>query len=133
MPHLTIEHSGNLGNRVDISTLVRQLHDAVLVTGIFPEKGLRTRVALRDEYRIADGHVENAFIHLVLRIGSGRDQQDLKRAGDAIFDTLCEATGSDQSRNPLALSFEIQEIDPKLTWKNNNIAEWLVRRSRESG
>ena len=133
MPHLTIEHSANLGSRVDLSALVRQLHEAVLATGIFPEKGLRTRLASRDEYRIADGDAENAFVHLVLRIGSGREQAALRRAGDGIFAALCEATEADQSRNPLALSFEIQEIDPNLTWKQNNLAEWMARRSRESG
>jgi 5-carboxymethyl-2-hydroxymuconate isomerase len=133
MPHLTIEHSANLGSRVDLAGLVRQLHEAVLETGIFPEKGLRTRVALRDEYRIADGDVGNAFLHLVLRIGSGREEVALKRAGDGIFAALCEATATDQSQNPLALSFEIQEIDPNLTWKQNNLAEWMARRSRESG
>ena len=92
MPHLTIEHSANLGSRVDLAALVRQLHEAVLATGIFPEKGLRTRVASRDEYRIADGDAENAFLHLVLRIGSGREEVALKRAGDGIFAALCEAT-----------------------------------------
>ena len=115
-----------------MSTLVRRLHEAVLATGIFPEKGLRTRTARRDEYCIADGHDDNAFIHLVLRIGSGRDLETRKRAGSAIFAALCEATEGDQSRNPLALSFEIQEIHPELTWKNNNIAGWMSRRSRES-
>jgi len=124
MPHLTIEHSANLGSRVDLAGLVRQLHEAVLETGIFPEKGLRTRVA---------GDVGNAFLHLVLRIGSGREEVALKRAGDGIFAALCEATATDQSQNPLALSFEIQEIDPNLTWKQNNLAEWMARRSRESG
>lgn len=132
MPHLTIEYSANLEGRVDLSTLVRQLHEAVLATGIFPEKGLRTRAEPRADYRIADGHSDNAFIHLVLRIGSGRDLETRKRAGTAIFSTLCEATSADQSRHPLALSFEIQEIHPELTWKSNNIEEWMARRSRES-
>lgn len=132
MPHLTIEHSANLQNRVDLSTLATRLHAAALATGVFPEKGLRTRVASRTDYRIADGHKDNAFIHLMLRIGFGRDLETRKRAGDAIFQALCDAVADDQSRNPLALSCEIQEIDPELSWKKNNLDEWIAKRSRES-
>ena len=132
MPHLTIEHSANLQERVDLSDLASRLHKAALDTGIFPEKGLRTRLATRNEYRIADGNEDNAFIHLVVRIGFGRDLETRKRAGDAIFHVLCETLAEDQDQNPLALSCEIQEIDPELSWKKNNLAEWIDKRSRES-
>ena len=132
MPHLTIEYSGNLETRVDLQALVQQLHDAALATGIFPEKGLRTRAAPRDVYRIADGHPDNAFIHVLVRIGSGRDLETRRRAGAAIFAALVEATRTDQDHRPLALSLEIQEIHPDLTWKHNNLEEWMAARSEES-
>ena len=132
MPHLTIEHSANLQDRVDLPALATRLHEAALATGIFPEKGLRTRLVSRVDYRIADGHTDNAFIHLVLRVGFGRDLETRKRAGDAIFQALCDGVADDQARNPLALSCEIQEIDPELSWKKNNLAEWIDRRSGES-
>jgi len=132
MPHLIIEHSANLEDRVDLPAIVTRLHEAALATGVFPEKGLRTRLVSRVGYRIADGHADNAFIHLVLRIGFGRDLETRKRAGAAIFEALCEGTADDQARNPLALSCEIQEIDPELSWKKNNLAEWIDRRSVES-
>jgi len=132
MPHLTIEHSANLQGRLDLSALMTRIHRAALETGIFPEKGVRTRLASRPDYRVADGHADNAFIHLVLRIGSGRDLETRKRAGDSIFQTLCDSVAQDQARNPLALSFEIQQIEPELSWKKNNLAEWINKRSRES-
>lgn len=133
MPHLTIEHSANLQDRLDLSALAQSLHTAALATGVFPEKGLRTRLATRNDFWIADGHPDNAFIHLVLRIGFGRDLATRKRAGEAIFEALCEGVANDQDRNPLALSCEIQEIDPELSWKKNNLPEWIDKRSQESG
>ena len=132
MPHLTIEHSRNLQDRVDLLALVTHIHTAALATGIFPEKGLRTRLASRSDYRIADGDPDNAFVHLVIRIGAGRDLETRRRAGDEIFQALCQALAPDQEQNPLALSCEIQEIDPELSWKKNNLAEWIAKRSRES-
>ena len=131
MPHLTIEHSSNLEKRVDLLALVTRLHEAALATGIFPEKGLRTRLAPRTGYRIADGHPDNAFIHLVIRIGHGRDLETRKRAGDAIFSVLCDALAGDQAEHPLAISCELQEIDPELTWKKNNLPDWIQSRSVE--
>ena len=132
MPHLIIEHSGNLQDRVDLSSLVTQIHSAALATGVFPEKGLRTRLVSRLDYLIADGDPDNAFVHLVIRIGSGRNLETRRRAGEEIFQALCQALATDQEKNPLALSCEIQEIDPELSWKKNNLAEWIAKRSRES-
>ena len=131
MPHLVIEHSANLEGRVDLPALVRHLHEAALATGVFPEKGIRTRTERRDLYRIADGHPDNAFLHLVLRIGHGRDLGTLARAGDAVFGALCDFLADDQAANPLALSCEVQEIHPELTWKKNNLPEWIEKRSGE--
>ena len=132
MPHLIIEHSGNLQGRVDLLALVTQIHSAALATGVFPEKGLRTRLASRLDYLIADGDPDNAFVHVVIRIGSGRNLETRRRAGEEIFQALCQALAPDQEQNPLALSCEIQEIDPELSWKKNNLAEWMAKRSRES-
>lgn len=131
MPHLVIEHSANLEGRIDLAGLVRHLHQAALATGIFPEKGTRTRAAPREVFRIADGHPDNAFVHLAIRIGHGRDLETRKRAGDAVFRALCDFFESDQAAHPLALSCEVQEIDPELTWKKNNLPEWIERRCVE--
>ena len=131
MPHLVIEHSANLEGRVDLAALVRHLHEAALATGVFPEKGTRTRAARRELYRIADGHPDNAFLHVVLRIGHGRDLETRKRAGDAVFEALCRFVEDDQAVNPLALSCEIQEIHPELSWRKNNLPEWIRKRSGE--
>jgi len=129
MPHLVVEHSANLESRVDLDALVRAIHEAALATGIFPEKGIRTRTARRQQYRIADGHPDNAFVHLVIRIGHGRDLETKKRAGAAIFRALCDALAADQAAHPLALSCEIQELDPELNWRKNNLPDWIRKRS----
>ncbi len=131
MPHLILEHSANLGSRVDLPALARVLHEAARATGVFPAKGIRTRTAAREICLVADGHPDNAFVHLLLRIGHGRDFETRKRAGDAIFHALCEFMKSAQARHPIALSCEIQEIHPELTWKKNNLPEWIAKRKEE--
>ena len=51
-----------------------------------------------------------------------------KRFGEAIFDALCQLLEPVSSSSPLAISFEIQEIDAVLTWKKNNLREYMAKR-----
>lgn len=130
MPHITIEYSSNLDASGAIPRLVEALHDAASAIEAFPLAGLRTRTERRDCFRIADGHPDNAFIHVVLRIAHGRPLDVRKAAGDALFDVLCRTAQPLLDAGPLALSFEIQEIDPVLNYKAGNIREYLARRAQ---
>ena len=129
MPHFIIEYSANLDSELDLPAFVEAVHEAALATGIFPLKGMRTRAARRETYRIADGHPDNGFVHLVARIGHGRTLEVKKTGGQAIFDAVTAHLKPLSDRLPLAISFEIQEIDPDLNFKTNNLPEWIERRS----
>ena len=72
MPHFIVEYSANLESAADIKGLVAAVHKAAIQTGVFPLKGTRTRAARREVYEIADGHADNAFVHVTARIGRGR-------------------------------------------------------------
>ena len=69
MPHLIVEYSANLEPDLDMAHVISVLHEAALETGVFPIGGLRVRASRRDIYKIADGHPDNAFIHVQARIG----------------------------------------------------------------
>jgi len=132
MPHVLIEHSSNLSNRVDLDRLSGVIHQSALNTGIFPEGGIRTRRIPRENYMIADGHADNAFIHLILRIGSGRDIETRQRAASAVFEALCDFLAADMSEHPLGISLEVQEIVPETSYKLNNLHDYVKQR-RGSG
>ncbi|MFN8061037.1 MAG: 5-carboxymethyl-2-hydroxymuconate Delta-isomerase [Vicinamibacterales bacterium] len=129
MPHLIIEYSSNLRPVLDVSRLVQRLHEAAIRTGIFPLGGVRTRAVAREHYRVADGHPDNAFVHAVLRVGSGRDLETRQRVGQQVFADLCGALATISDTQPLAISFEVEEIEPMLSYRKNNIHEYLTRRS----
>jgi 5-carboxymethyl-2-hydroxymuconate isomerase len=128
MAHILIEYSANLAERIDLPQLLRALHASALATGIFPIGGVRTRAYEAEHYRIADGHPDNAFVHTMLRVGHGRDVETRKRACEAIFGTLCDQLADLFERMPLGLSLEMQEIDPVLTLKKNNLHEYVKKR-----
>ena len=131
MPHQIIEYSANLGERIDIDALVRVLHDAAGALDALPVGGLRTRAVAREHYRIADGHPDNAFINVMLRIAPGRAFDVRKAAGDTLFRALCDFLEPTYAASPLAISYEIQEIDAELRWKQNNLRDYMAERKRE--
>lgn len=133
MPHLIVEYSANLEDDVDIGALLGALHAAAIKTGVFPLGGCRTRAARRDHYVVADDSPRNAFVHVIARIGAGRDVATKQAAGGQIFETLTDQLSGVYDRRPIGISFEIVEIDPDCTWKKNNLHEALKKVEGEAG
>lgn len=129
MPHQIIEYSSNLESRMDVQALVDGLHQVAMDTDGLPIGGLRTRAARRDQYQIADRHPDNAFVHVILKLGHGRPMEVKKAFGEIIFSALCELLEPVAKKSPIAISFEIQEIHPELTWKKNNLREHMTARA----
>jgi 5-carboxymethyl-2-hydroxymuconate isomerase len=128
VPHILVEYSSNLDRQLDFPSFLTALRDSALATGVFPIGGVRVRAYRADHYVIADGHPDNAFVHLMLRVGHGRDLETRKRACEAIFKTACEQLAAIYDRIPLGISLEMQEVDPVLTFKKNNLHEYVKKR-----
>lgn len=128
MPHQIVEYSSNLESRISISDLIETLHRTAAGIDAFPLGGLRTRAARREHYKIADGHPDNQFVHLTWKLGHGRPEALRREAGEHMFRVLCEFLEPVSASSPLAISFEIQEIHPVLTFKKNNLRDYMARR-----
>jgi 5-carboxymethyl-2-hydroxymuconate isomerase len=129
VPHLLIEYSANLHPAIEIGVLIEKLHTTAIATGVFPVGGARTRAMRRDEFRVADGDIDNAFVHLTMRVGHGRSVATRKAAAEAIFAALVEHLDPIYRSRPLAISAEMQEIDPQFSFKQNNLHERLAQRN----
>jgi 5-carboxymethyl-2-hydroxymuconate isomerase len=128
MAHIVIEYSAGLRDRLALPALLSAVHQAALETGVFPIGGLRTRAYEAQHYVIADGHPDNAFVHLSVKVGHGRDVDTRKRACETIFEAACHQLAPIYGSQPLAISLEMQEIDPVLTCKKNNLHEQVKKR-----
>ncbi len=131
MPHQIIEYSANLETSVNIDALVKRLHETAASIDALPLGGLRTRAVARQHYQIADGHPDNAFINVVLRLAPGRPLDVRKAAGEKLYQALCDFLEPFYSSSPLAISYEIQELDAELRWKKNNLRDYLAAREKE--
>lgn len=114
---------------MDVQSLVDGLHKVAMDTDGLPIGGLRTRAARRDQYQVADCHPDNAFVHVILKLGYGRPLEVRREFGEKLFAALCELLEPVSSTSPIAISFEIQQIDAELTWKKNNLRAYMAERN----
>ncbi|MBV9078716.1 MAG: 5-carboxymethyl-2-hydroxymuconate Delta-isomerase, partial [Methylobacteriaceae bacterium] len=125
VPHIIVEYSANLDGAISPRRLVNGLHAAALETGVFPLGGLRTRAERRDVFAVADGDPEHGFVAIRVRIGAGRDAATRRRVAEALMAVLETETRDAFAARGLALSVEVEEIDPAASLKRNNLHERL--------
>lgn len=121
MPHFTMEYSANLDEQVDFTALCKAVHGTIMKTGLFELGAVRVRAIRAEAYAIADLLPENGFIDMSFRVGAGRSIEDRKATGEAIFATVTEFLAPLFETPHFALTLEIREIDPDLSWKKNAI------------
>lgn len=121
LPHITLEYSANLEQRADMKALCMHVRDAALATGLFETGAIRVRAFRCDHYAIADDHPDDAFVHIDIRIGRGRTEEDKKMLGQAVFDRAAEELAPQFETPHLALSLYLQEVPPESSWKKNGI------------
>ena len=128
MPHLTIEYSENLAENIEISELVKVMHDSAAsmrtASGRSQNKSFTQRILFNCRWRFIE-----YFVNVVLRIAPGRSDEVKKQAGEKLFSALKDFFDLFFQSSPIALSLEIQELDANLRWKDSNIREHMKKRS----
>lgn len=129
MPHFIVEYSGNLEDEIDLPGLFEKVHQTLGDTGAFPMGGIRSRAVKAETYRIADAKHDYCFVHMTLKVGSGRSLEVRRHAGDVLFETIKAHFAELQEKRLLAISFELAELNPDLNYKRNNIHSFLKQQS----
>ncbi len=70
---------------------------------------------------MADGAADDAFVHVTLKIGSGRSDAVKSRVCDALFDAVKAHFAELYEKRYLALSLEIVEFSEAGSYKHNNV------------
>jgi 5-carboxymethyl-2-hydroxymuconate isomerase len=126
MPHLTLDHSANLSADGDIGGLCRKLARCLAEQkaegmAVYPLGGIRVRALVAEAWCIADGSVDAAYLHAMLKVGAGRPESTLRATGDAVFEVMKSHFAELYGRMGLALSLEMAEFSEAGTWKHNNL------------
>lgn len=122
MPHLIIEYTANVEADARISELMRVLNDVVIAhADVFPIGGIRTRALRLDQYRMADGAENDAFIHVTFRIKAGRPRAQTQRVCADLFAALRGHLAEVFARRYLGLTLELDEFDTHGFHVENNV------------
>jgi 5-carboxymethyl-2-hydroxymuconate isomerase len=128
MPHLIIEYTSNLNDRIDIDRFVKALHKVAAEMPELPMEGLRTRAIELTRYRVADGDPENAFVHVVLRLRPGRAPEVKRSIGDRLFAAVTEHLAPAYASSPVGITMELQDIDVEYRYLKSNLGEYVKKR-----
>ena len=121
MPHVIAECTDNIREQADLPGLFAKVTEALAATGIFPIGGIRSRAHWLDPWQMADGRHDYAFVHMTLKIGSGRSLESREAVGEMLFALIKTHFSALMANRYLALSFELEELHPTLNYKQNNV------------
>lgn len=122
MPHIIVEYTDNLKTDGHIPELLQKINDVLISrSDIFPIGGIRSRAIELHDYRVADGTGDDAFVHVALKIGAGRKEEDKQAVCEALFDVIKAHFADLFAKRYLALSMELIEFNEGGTYKLNNI------------
>lgn len=121
MPHFYAECTENIRKDAELPTLFAKVNTALANTGIFPLGGVRSRAIWLDTWQMADGKNDYAFVHMTLKIGAGRSLAEKQKTGEMLFELIKSHFADLGAKRYLALSFTLEELDPVLNYKQNNV------------
>jgi len=128
MPHLTLEYSANLDGKVDFDGLCRALNQEIAGLPFFEVGAIRVRAFRSVAHAVADMGPLDGFIDMQFRIGTGRSLAEKRIAGDGLFAVASQFVSPLLAEPHFALSLEIREIDPDLSWRKNTMHSRLRNR-----
>lgn len=122
MPHVIIEYTANVEADARIPELMRVLNDVLIGhADVFPVGGIRTRALRLDQYRMADGAEDDAFIHVTFRIKAGRQKAVTGPICAAMFAAMRAHLVDVFARRYLGLTLELVEFDAHGFYVENNV------------
>jgi 5-carboxymethyl-2-hydroxymuconate isomerase len=122
MAHFIYEYSANLpAELLDMAALMEKMHFAAAASGVFPLDGLRSRAIRCEEFRVGDGNPDNGFVNLSMKVGQGRDVETRLAIGRQLFEILVDHLQPLLERQPLAISFEMRELEAQVKFNHKNL------------
>ena len=120
MPHCLIEYSDNVGAAADTRGLLAKVADKYRnSTGVFPTIGIRVRAIEINDYVVADGDPENAFVHATCVVAPGRPEAVLGHFFNEMFEMMKQHLAPAARDRFLGLSLDVVEGNEGRSYKHN--------------
>lgn len=122
MAHAIVEWTANLEGEADIRGLLELIAAEMRgADGVFPWGGIRVRGIRLEDYVIADGLADDAFVNITVKMGAGRSAEFKQRFFAQLFEAVKTHFAPLFAERYLALSLYVEEADEAGSFKHNNI------------
>ena len=108
MPHIIVEYSKNIGDIIDISKLVCDMHETLSAQGVNKER-IKTRAVACNYAFVGEQGSRGHMLHTRLLILEGRDAATKKKYGDALHGIMKEYVGD--AVKHCSITLEIRDMD----------------------
>ncbi|WP_439437336.1 5-carboxymethyl-2-hydroxymuconate Delta-isomerase [Salinivibrio costicola] len=106
MPHLVMEYTDALAERVNIDQLVDDLHQAAIATDCFDPDALKSRAVPCAVWRVGAQADRGEFVHVEFRLLAGRSDQQKQQISNALTGPLRDHAG-----HVTSLTVEVRDMD----------------------
>ncbi len=117
MPQISLEYTGNITQEIDTQALFSMIHQVLGDLAGIPIENCKSRAIQLDNFHIAKGEPNNAFIHLEIRFIEGRTPEMKMEIGDQCLGYLESYFSEAASSLNLQITVEILDIRRKNYFK----------------
>lgn len=110
MPHIILESSDNISNKLPFEDLFNQLHKLLADTLPTQISSCKSRVITHDRYFVGTDFKNNVFIHLTMKIMPGRSNEVKQTVGKEALEIL-KKLSENSNENHISLSVEVIDLD----------------------
>lgn len=109
MPHLTLDYAANIIENTDLKQFLQKAQVILVETLPADSKSFKSRALAADDYVVGDGLHRAGFVHLHVKVKSGRTQDTLDKAAQQLLSLMKDVF---KRSYPVSISVEVQELAP---------------------
>jgi 5-carboxymethyl-2-hydroxymuconate isomerase len=117
MPHLILYYTSNIDPTGEFGTLFLKLHTILNSMAGLEINSCKGRVQKLNNYFIASGESEKAFIHLDVHLFEGKPAEIKKRIGQQFMEIIRDYFSTTLTEKDIQITVEIKEIKKELYFK----------------
>ncbi len=117
MPHVILEYSDNLKEKIDFSNLFADLHQILVVVTSADIGSCKSRAVEHTQFYIGNGSGRNAFIHVEVLLAEGRTLSVRQELGKQFLSALEDYFSKSIKDLQLQMTVEIKEFPRNLYFK----------------
>ena len=112
MPQLTLEYTRNIeDSALKVEEILGELQQTLADKGGIDLGAFKSRARRLDTFRIGDGNVQGAFVHLEVALFSGRSLELRQALGDRCLEVLKKHFAGALLAHKMQITVEMREID----------------------